>query len=153
MAFRIIETCIGCTACVKRCPTDAITGERKGLHIIWPELCIDCGACGPVCPVDAILDQYGNVQHMLKKNERPIAFVYEQACTGCEKCVERCPFEALEMVHVKDPNSFLGVVSVIEKNCTGCRECEKACPYDAIFIYLKDRVPDWLKNSRVERAA
>ena len=56
MAFRIIETCIGCTACVKRCPTDAITGERKGLHIIWPELCIDCGACGPVCPVDAILD-------------------------------------------------------------------------------------------------
>src|SRR5438132_14171447 len=98
MAFRIIETCIGCTACVKRCPTDAITGERKGLHIIWPELCIDCGACGPVCPVDAILDQYGNVQHMLKKNERPLAFVYEQACTGCEKCVERCPFEALEMV-------------------------------------------------------
>ena len=27
MAFRIIETCIGCTACVKRCPTDAITGD------------------------------------------------------------------------------------------------------------------------------
>jgi len=103
--------------------------------------------------VDAILDQYGNVQHMLKKNERPLAFVYEQACTGCEKCVERCPFEALEMVHVKDPNSFLGVVSVIEKNCTGCRECEKACPYDAIFIYRKDRVPDWLKNSSVEKAA
>jgi len=42
---------------------------------------------------------------------------------------------------------------VIEKNCTGCRECEKACPYDAIFIYRKDQVPDWLKSSRVERAA
>jgi len=70
--------------------------------------------------------------------------------------VRRAPaarFEALEMVHVKDPNSFLGVVSVIEKNCTGCRECEKACPYDAIFIYRKDRVPDWLKNSSVEKAA
>ena len=50
MAFRIIETCIGCTACVKRCPTDAITGERKGLHIISPELCIDCGACGAGLP-------------------------------------------------------------------------------------------------------
>ncbi len=153
MAFRIIETCIGCTACVKRCPTDAITGDRKVLHIIDPALCIDCGACGVVCPTEAILDQYGNVQSLLKKNERPIAFVYEQACTGCEKCVERCPFEALEMVPVKDPNSFLGIVSVIEKNCTGCRECEKACPYDAIFIYRKDRVPDWLKNSHVERAA
>jgi Na+-translocating ferredoxin:NAD+ oxidoreductase RNF subunit RnfB len=153
MAYRIIETCIGCTACVKRCPTDAITGDRKALHIISPDLCIDCGACGPVCPVDAILDQYGNVQRMLKKTERPIAFVYEQSCTGCEKCVERCPFEALEMVPVSDPSSFLGIVSVIEKNCTGCRECEKACPYDAIFIYRKDQVPDWLKNSRVERAA
>ena len=82
-----------------------------------------------------------------------IAFVYEQACTGCEKCVERCPFEALEMVPVNDPNSFLGIVSVIEKNCVGCRECEKACPYDAIFIYRKDTVPEWLKNSKVERAA
>src|SRR5437660_7784485 len=110
MSYKILETCIGCTACTKRCPTDAITGERKALHIISPELCIDCGACGPVCPVDAILDQYGNVQRMLKKNERPIAFVYEQACTGCEKCVERCPFEAREMVPVKDPSSFLGIV-------------------------------------------
>jgi Na+-translocating ferredoxin:NAD+ oxidoreductase RNF subunit RnfB len=146
MAFRIIETCIGCTACTKRCPTDAISGDRKALHIIVPDLCIDG-------PVDAILAQYGNVQHMLKKNERPIAFVYEQACTGCEKCVERCPFEALEMVPVKDPSSFLGIVSVIEKNCTGCRECEKACPYDAIFIYRKDTVPEWLKSSKVDRAA
>ena len=67
--------------------------------------------------------------------------------------MERCPFEALEMVPVSDPSSFLGIVSVIEKNCTGCRECEKACPYDAIFIYRKDQVPDWLKSSRVERAA
>ncbi|HEX9578440.1 MAG TPA: 4Fe-4S binding protein [Myxococcales bacterium] len=153
MAYRIIETCIGCTACVKRCPTDAITGDRKLLHIIDPALCIDCGACGVVCPTNAILDQYGNVQVLLKKTERPIAFVYEQACTGCEKCVERCPFEALEMVPVKDASSFLGIVSVIEKNCTGCRECEKACPYDAIFIYRKDRVPDWLKDSKVEKAA
>src|SRR5438132_12976642 len=95
MAYRIIETCIGCTACVKRCPTDAISGDRKALHIISPDLCIDCGACGPVCPVDAILDQYGNVQRLLKKTERPIAFVYEQSCTGCEKCVERCPFEEI----------------------------------------------------------
>ena len=28
-----------------------------------------------------------------------------------------------------------------------------ACPYDAIFTYRKDQVPDWLKNSKVERAA
>ena len=28
MAYIITENCTGCTACMKRCPTDAITGER-----------------------------------------------------------------------------------------------------------------------------
>jgi len=153
MAYRIIETCIGCTACVKRCPTDAITGERKGLHEIDADLCIDCGACGPVCPTDAIYDGVGGQTFMLKKDQRPIAFVYEEACTGCEKCVERCPFDALEMVPVADPSSFFSIVAVIEKNCTGCRECEKACPYDAIYIYNKHEVPEWLKRSKVDRSA
>ena len=57
MAYEIIETCIGCTACVKKCPADAITGLRNEVHIIDPELCIDCGACGAVCPPEAILDE------------------------------------------------------------------------------------------------
>ena len=42
MAFIITENCTGCTACIRRCPTEAITGERKLLHVIDPELCIDC---------------------------------------------------------------------------------------------------------------
>ena len=54
MAFRIIESCTGCTACEKRCPTSAISGERKQLFVIDPALCIDCGACGVVCPEAAI---------------------------------------------------------------------------------------------------
>src|SRR6266481_2384267 len=112
MAFRIIETCIGCTACVKRCPTDAITGDRKVLHIIDPALCIDCGACGVVCPTDAILDQYGNVQHLLKKGERAALDALLTPCAGLLVDEgERCPFEALEMVPVKDDSSFLGIVS------------------------------------------
>ena len=54
VAYKIIETCIGCTACTKRCPTEAITGTRNEIHQIDPDLCIDCGACVPVCPVSAI---------------------------------------------------------------------------------------------------
>ena len=153
MAYAIIETCIGCTACTNRCPTDAITGDRKLLHVIDPDLCIDCGACGVVCPAEAILDTYGNVTEMLKKNQRPIAFVDEKACTGCDKCEERCPFDVLHLVPVEDSQSpFFEVMGVDEPKCTGCRECEKACPYDAIFIYRKDQVPDWLSNSKVRLA-
>ena len=37
MSYKIIETCIGCTACTKRCPTEAITGVRNQIHVIDPE--------------------------------------------------------------------------------------------------------------------
>ncbi len=151
MAYFITETCIGCTACTKRCPTGAISGERKELHMIDPDLCIDCGACGVVCPEDCIYDGHGNQTFMLKKDQRPMAFVDEEACTGCDKCTPRCPFDALELVEVPDPDKFAGVMTVIEKNCTGCRECERACPYDAIFVYRRDQVPAWLAESKIEK--
>ena len=53
MPHYIDEKCIGCTACVSVCPTEAISGERKQLHYIDPKLCIDCDACVEACPVDA----------------------------------------------------------------------------------------------------
>jgi len=146
MAFFIIETCVGCTACTNRCPTDAITGTRKALHVIDPELCIDCGACGVVCPADAIFDNLGVVTVMLKKQQRPLAFVDELACTGCDKCAEHCPFDCLHLEEDPNPSpEHFGLMRVEEPKCTGCRECEKACPYDAIFVHRKDQVPDWLK--------
>ena len=46
--------CIGCTACIRICPTGAIRGARKQPHVIDPQLCISCGACAPKCPVKAI---------------------------------------------------------------------------------------------------
>ncbi|MGI6239190.1 MAG: [Fe-Fe] hydrogenase large subunit C-terminal domain-containing protein [Christensenellales bacterium] len=40
--------CVGCTACLKRCPTEAIRIRGGRAHII-DELCIDCGECIRVC--------------------------------------------------------------------------------------------------------
>src|SRR5216117_1722746 len=66
MPFTIVaENCTGCTACEKRCPTRAISGELKKAFLIEPGLCIDCGACGVICPDEAILDTYGNVTKVL----------------------------------------------------------------------------------------
>jgi len=146
MPFFIVETCVGCTACTNRCPTDAITGSRKTLHVIDPELCIDCGACGVVCPADAIYDNLGQVTVLLKKQQRPLAFVDELACTGCDKCAEHCPFDCLHLEENVDPDSpHFGLMRVEEPKCTGCLECVKACPYDAIFVFRRDQVPAWLQ--------
>ncbi len=42
--------CVGCLLCLKNCPVEAISGERKKVHVIDQELCIKCGACMEVCP-------------------------------------------------------------------------------------------------------
>ncbi len=48
------KKCIGCGACLKQCPKEAITGEKKQPHTIDPEKCIKCGACYDACKFDAI---------------------------------------------------------------------------------------------------
>jgi len=45
---------VGCTACARKCPTQAITGEIKKTHKIDPEKCIKCGNCAITCKFGAI---------------------------------------------------------------------------------------------------
>lgn len=46
--------CIGCTLCIKACPTDAILGSNKLMHTVIEPYCTGCELCIPVCPVDCI---------------------------------------------------------------------------------------------------
>ncbi|AOG24050.1 electron transport complex subunit RsxB [Acidovorax sp. RAC01] len=46
--------CIGCTLCIKACPTDAIVGSNKWMHTVMEQYCTGCELCVPVCPVDCI---------------------------------------------------------------------------------------------------
>ncbi len=47
--------CKGCTLCTKKCPVDAITGERKETHVINSEKCMKCGVCAEACKFDAVI--------------------------------------------------------------------------------------------------
>ncbi len=51
------EACVGCTACARKCPVNAIQGEKKLPHVINQEICIKCGACIERCKFDAIFVQ------------------------------------------------------------------------------------------------
>ena len=46
------EKCIGCTNCIKRCPTEALR-VKDGKARIIKERCIDCGECIRICPQHA----------------------------------------------------------------------------------------------------
>ena len=48
------DWCIGCTVCIKACPTDAIVGVNKRMHTVIEPYCTGCELCIPVCPVDCI---------------------------------------------------------------------------------------------------
>ncbi len=49
------EKCTGCMACIRACPVEAITGEKKKTHYINPDVCIRCGSCRDVCNFGAVI--------------------------------------------------------------------------------------------------
>lgn len=57
----------------------------------------------------------------------------EQACVGCEECVERCPMGALGVDDV--------VVKVDLKRCIGCGICNSACPEEALSMERIENAP------------
>lgn len=72
--------------------------------------------------------------------------VDEDLCVGCEKCLEVCVFNGMEIIDKK--------ARVNQDNCLSCGRCASTCPSEAISIKITDPsyVDELIKKleSRVE---
>jgi NADH:ubiquinone oxidoreductase subunit F (NADH-binding)/Pyruvate/2-oxoacid:ferredoxin oxidoreductase delta subunit len=50
-----VDLCTGCTACLKKCPVDAIIGSPRSPHFIIEDRCLGCGTCYDVCKFNAVM--------------------------------------------------------------------------------------------------
>jgi NADH-quinone oxidoreductase subunit F len=51
ISFYILpDKCQGCMICMRNCPSEAIKGDKKMVHVIDQEKCTKCGSCLDLCP-------------------------------------------------------------------------------------------------------
>ncbi|MDX9880890.1 MAG: [Fe-Fe] hydrogenase large subunit C-terminal domain-containing protein [Prolixibacteraceae bacterium] len=67
------QKCIGCTHCMKICPTEAIR-VVNGVAVIDYERCVDCGYCFRSCPVKAIYLEQDDLNKIKEFRYRVVLF-------------------------------------------------------------------------------
>lgn len=93
---------------------------RQGLTYI-------CNCCSCSCGVLRGIAEFGELNSAAQSDF--VAVVDEDLCTGCEICIDRCQFSAINV-----PNG----ICLIEKNrCYGCGNCVTTCPVEALSLVKK----------------
>ena len=87
--------------------------------------CLCCGCCCGVLSYGKLLDKPALVFATNFFSE-----VNEEECTGCGKCEEVCPMDAIVVNEVSH---------IIKDRCIGCGVCVSKCPSDAIHLRNKEK--------------
>lgn len=79
-------------------------------------------------------------EHGEESEVKKVAFIREDECIGCTKCIQACPMDAIlgaaKLMH-----------TVIADECTGCDLCVEPCPVDCIdMIPVETTLQDWKWN-------
>lgn len=68
---------------------------------------------------------------------KKVAFIREEDCIGCTKCIQACPVDAIV-------GAAKQLHTVIVADCTGCDLCVEPCPTDCIdMIPVETTIDTW----------
>lgn len=75
--------------------------------------------------------------HDPAKSIKKVAFIHEDMCIGCTKCIQACPVDAIV-------GGTKALHTVIKSECTGCDLCVAPCPTDCIeMIPVQATTDSW----------
>ncbi len=92
-----------------------------------------CNCCNDCCSVFEPALESGRIDEIVSPS-RYQASVNQDACKGCQQCVERCPFGAIEMTDIVDTKNKKA--TLIPEKCMGCGVCVIGCKQEAITFNL-----------------
>jgi ferredoxin len=92
-----------------------------------------CNCCGCCCEAMLAAKRFAILNPVHTTNFLPVIDIDQ--CTGCGKCVEVCPVEAMGLVSANDPHHPRKKKAKLEeKLCLGCGVCVRNCPQDCISL-------------------
>ncbi len=117
--------------------------EEQGLVHTWPfatspRLNEICNCCRDCCGIFDGGTKFGTLSQILQKTHLK-ATVDTRLCNGCQDCVERCYFSAIEMAGAAPGQKLKAAVD--REKCFGCGVCAVACQVDAITMELAAAKP------------
>lgn len=76
----------------------------------------------------------GAVPWLTRTRRHPAALLTLENCTGCELCMEDCPYQAIQMRKRTDNMPYQLEAVISDKRCASCGICVGACDYSAINL-------------------
>jgi ferredoxin len=92
-----------------------------------------CNCCGCCCEALITQRRFGNLYPIHTTNFIPE--ITNDGCTGCGKCVDICPVEAMTLISANQPGKkHLKRAKLEADSCLGCGICVSVCPKNAISL-------------------
>jgi ferredoxin len=96
-----------------------------------------CNCCGCCCEAMIAARRFGFLNPVHTTNCIPE--ITHEKCTGCGRCVNVCPVEAISLVSAYDPNKTKRKTAKLDASaCLGCGVCVRNCNQEAMELKLRD---------------